>query len=412
MISLRLPTPKLREMVAPMLAVMLLAAAVTAYSLHRYPRMEPLSGDEMHFVPTISLFGHGLSLDVLKHYEEMSGPFPFLVYAWFGRATGSYDVTNLRLLSLAMGWLTVVLWGLLLVWLAPRNWIVLALGMSILMFNPYIWHTSARVVTDMIAQFCLLAAVLGAFLESPLVLALGLAGALLSRIYLVFFAGGLFAYYFLRAVLDREKKAWWMLGATVIAGLPQVALFLLWHGLCPQNEMQRLYLEGSIQYHPDALVMYIAALPIYILPAMLWRWRTFAREKMAWVIGVPFASLFWAFPPGPSPSAVAVNLYEVGAVHRWAVKFAGGSRSGGEVVLFLCFIFGLPVFVWFVRDILARLARKEHGLGLLLDLCVVFFMVVMPFSYLTWEKYLLPVLPLACLRVLLLPESPEAPAER
>jgi hypothetical protein len=56
-------------------------------------------GDEYHFVQTVKQFGTNFSIETLTHYNEMSGPLPFIIYSLWGRVFG-FDLFILRLLSI------------------------------------------------------------------------------------------------------------------------------------------------------------------------------------------------------------------------------------------------------------------------------------------------------------------------
>src|SRR5437868_4207542 len=69
----------------------------------------PLRADEPHFVGTIIQFGtNPLSLDLLAHYNEMSGPVPFVLYGAWGRMFG-FEPLTLRLFSIVVAVATYVL---------------------------------------------------------------------------------------------------------------------------------------------------------------------------------------------------------------------------------------------------------------------------------------------------------------
>ena len=44
-----------------------------------------LPGDEMRFIETSRTFSENLSLNLLKHYEEMSTPLPFIYFGAMGK---------------------------------------------------------------------------------------------------------------------------------------------------------------------------------------------------------------------------------------------------------------------------------------------------------------------------------------
>src|SRR5205823_686203 len=77
-----------------------LIAAIEAVAAWGVGIDRPLRADEPHFVGTIVQFGTTpLSLDLLAHYNEMSGPVPFVLYGAWGRLFG-FDPQTLRLFSI------------------------------------------------------------------------------------------------------------------------------------------------------------------------------------------------------------------------------------------------------------------------------------------------------------------------
>ena len=47
-----------------------------------------LPGDEMRFIETSRNFSSGFGLSLLKHYEEMSTPLPFMLFGMWGKLFG------------------------------------------------------------------------------------------------------------------------------------------------------------------------------------------------------------------------------------------------------------------------------------------------------------------------------------
>ena len=57
------------------------------------------------------------------------------------------------------------------------------------------------------------------------------------------------------------------------------------------------------------------------------------------------------------------------------------------------------MLLWLVRDAWRRARLKSFDLTLLLDLTLLAFFLLMPFSYNVWEKYLLPALMVLSMRL-------------
>jgi hypothetical protein len=73
--------------------------------------------------------------------------------------------------------------------------------------------------------------------------------------------------------------------------------------------------------------------------------------------------------------------------------------------VFVFVLLGLPMILFFIRDLFLRFRAGTVDIAMFLDVAIVFFLMVQPLSYLTWEKYIMPALPLIALR-LMLPAKP------
>ena len=107
----------------------------------------PYWGDEIHFVETINRFGKNMGLNTIKHYNEMSTPLPFMLYALWGRIFG-FEIHILRILSVIIAVATYILFHWLL-FLIFGNIKVASLTSAFLVLHPYMVGFSVFVFTDM-----------------------------------------------------------------------------------------------------------------------------------------------------------------------------------------------------------------------------------------------------------------------
>jgi hypothetical protein len=89
----------------------------------------------------------------------------------------------------------------------------------------------------------------------------------------------------------------------------------------------------------------------------------------------------------------------VGLFHR-ALADLGGGTVTNDLVFYLGWLGGLYLLAFLGRDTAHRIRTRRIDLSLLLNLLVLSFLLVMPFSYQVWEKYFLPVVPILSLRLL------------
>ena len=91
----------------------------------------------------------------------------------------------------------------------------------------------------------------------------------------------------------------------------------------------------------------------------------------------------------------------MGFLHR-AVRASLGrlGSSAPDVFFWLAFGLGVAVLAAIARDVTLRRPARWPDARTLLGLAVLSFLAVMPFSYMHWEKYFMPLLPLVSVLVL------------
>ncbi len=374
-----------------------------------------LSGDEKHFVATIRQFGQGLSIHLLRTYEEMSTPLPFLLFSGWGRLFG-FDIVSLRLGSLLVAVLTYITWFGLLGSVLRSGWRVW-FGAWLLVLNPYMIYLSIFVHTDTITILFVLLAVLAWRFDRPWMMALALAAAMLCRQYVVYVAGAAALNAIVGWLGTRERSQAITSIASIASVVPLLILFIFWGGAKPDNELQKLYMPYAFVFHPTSLVLYISVLGLYLLPVTLTVWgRVYGQWKV--VAGAAIVSfVYWLFPVKASaPSIEQINVHTVGLLHK-ALRWMGGEGWPEQMVFYAGFLLGLPIIWLLVVDGLKQARAGQGALRLFLNLSGVLFLLVMPWSYLHWEKYILPVYPLMILRILMLKphslnqDQPDRPSE-
>ena len=117
------------------------------------------SGDELGFIKTSKQFGGGITLDLLTHYEQMSGPLPFVIYGMWGRMFG-FDLLPMRIGAATIGLMVYLLLHEFLVGALSNLKAVLLTGIFIAI-NPYMAAMSVFVYTDMLGVLFLLLACIG-----------------------------------------------------------------------------------------------------------------------------------------------------------------------------------------------------------------------------------------------------------
>ncbi len=355
-------------------------------------------GDEWHFQNTIKQFGEEISLHNLRHYEEMSTPLPFLAYALWGKLVG-FELFHLRILSLIMAVITYLVFHRLL-FISIKDEKKVFWGAVLLVIQPYMIGFSIFVYTDMMAILFLLLAVLWHIRRRPILLGLCLVMAILSRQYMAFlvFGGGI--YYLLEHITIKRRDSLTMLAAAVLSVVPYLILVFWWGGLSPDSSLRQRYLGDGFYFHPTTVSLYVSLIFIYLFPLILYYARKFYCGLTVWMVSLIGSIFYVLFPVGPSKPSVEVGIPTVGLFHR-LLRYSLGQGFWEQVVFHLGFVLAVPVLYSLATDLYQRLRQHLFDIKLFLDLAIIAFLVMMPFSYLGWEKYFLPVVPLLILRIMM-----------
>jgi len=186
-----------------------------------------------------------------------------------------------------------------------------------------------------------------------------------------------------------------------LSALPMLSLILLWQGPSPDNSYRHLYVDEGITFHPNFLILYVALLFVYLLPPCLLRLRELYGEARTIVIALVASGLYWVFPVRPSSYVAEQGIDVVGLFHRF-LRSIFGDTVMVHVVFSVAFCFGVPIVWCCARDSYQKIRNGKLDLPLFLNLSILTFLIIMPFSYQEWEKYLMPLVPLATARILLL----------
>lgn len=371
---------------------MLIAAvffAVYFSSLALFAMNKDCWHDECHFVETIHLFSVQPTIQTLTHYNEMSTPLSFIVYAVWGRAVGG-SLNGLRVLSMLLALATCLLFHYACFLLFQNSRYSLAATMF-LAINPYMAGAGIFVFTDMSMMLCVVVFLLGMVKKNGwLTFAAGAAG-LLCRQYLVFIIIAGVVYFCLEFINKKDRKTVPLLMSLLLSMVPLGLLFLLWGGISPHNELQKMYLRYKLNYDIHSVTLYIILSFVYLLPFVLFSWRTIYTRKTV-IAALIVVWTYLVFPVRASPCALAVAVDTVGYFHIGLRRVAG--RNHEQAVFFFLFLAALPIIITIVKNLFSRLRNREVSLSLFLEFSVIAFFIVMPFSYLHWEKYFLPMIPL------------------
>jgi hypothetical protein len=357
---------------------------------------QPTWADEHHFIPTIEKFGKEISLRQLKTYNELSTPLPFILYALWGKLVG-FHLHQLRFFSLIIALFTFITFYIYYYQASGRVKIALLVTLF-LIYQPYSIGISVFVYTDMLALFFLAWSLIAFQKEKPIILAISAAGAMLCRQYFVFLPAALFLYYLVQMILKARPNSRKMLISSIVSFIPLISIFILWCGFSPQNEISNLYLQGGLYFHTEFLVLYICLFAVYLFPMIIYCWKKYYKNRILLLLSLLISFTYLLFPVKASEPAVAVDVFTVGYFHRF-IRMALGTSSEHFVFYFM-FLISLPVVLWIIKDVYFQVIHRKLSAFLFTEFCIILFLIIMPFSYLNWEKYFLPIIPIAAVQIL------------
>ena len=387
----------------------LLVAVVTAAWLTLVANIafhRPPWGDERHYLETVRTFGRDLSAETLRTYPgELAPPLAFALYAGWGRLVG-FEAPRLRLLSLVIAFATVLaVHGLACRVLRDGRDAVLAA--LFFLVHPYTVGLSVFVFNDMTAILFAVVLAIGVAVARPTVVIVASAAGLMTRQYFAFLTAAAALYYLIRWTRQRRSSDLAALAGLAGSCLPLVAMFLLWGGLGPASATRAHYLSAGLSFHPTALTLYVTQLFTFLWPLLLLHPSAWARHTRGWwatVAGLSFA--YWLAPIRPAPAQIVAGIDTIGLLHRAIRATVGRMGAAAEDVFFwIAFGLGVAVLLSLAGDIVSRRKDAWPDARAFLGFAVLSFLVVMPFSYLHWEKYFMPLLPLAAVLLLAMRED-------
>ncbi|MBM3131120.1 MAG: hypothetical protein FJ009_21160 [Chloroflexi bacterium] len=184
-----------------------------------------------------------------------------------------------------------------------------------------------------------------------------------------------------------------MLLAVGVSGLPLLALFWLWQGFNPDNTVMYLYRHELFLFHMNSLTLYVTQFLVYLIPLVVVFWKYLYPGLSSLAIPFALSWLYFLFPIVPSSVSVDMGIMTAGVFHRVVRLIVGPQLE--HVVFYIAFVLGIRVVISLMKDTYERIIRADLSLTLFFCFSLLAFLVVMPFSYLGWEKYFLPAVPLA-----------------
>lgn len=340
--------------------------------------------DEGHFYKTIIYFTQTPILTSLLHYEEMSTPLPFVLYAIWGKIF-SVELYSLRIFSLLIAFVFFN-FSLSFFYKISNNKMISIFLLLVLMLNPYIIGISFFVYTDMLATLTLLISCYALIEKKYLISAIFIGLAILCRQYLVY---GLIAIGI--TIIYNEfylnKKIPYQLLYLLIPVTVNLALFIYWGGSTPQNLLKNRYMHQAFAFHFDALTAYIATFGIYASPIILFIYKKIPLKIYVTSL-IAAIILIYLFPIEASKVALdaEMKVNTIGFFHKLILFIP-------QYLQTIVWIVGITLGIIFTFQLFLNTVKHLSAELIYFSTIWISFLLIMPLSYLTWEKYIIPILP-------------------
>ena len=358
----------------------------------------PVRGDERHFVETIKYFA-GLDIAKVQNYKEVTTPLVYYIYALWGKIAG-FELSNLRILSLIISFIVYIsLHRLFFITLEEKTYVFFSV--LFFMLNPYAIGFNLFIFTDMLTLLFIISFCISIIKNyRPAILVSGIF-VLLCRQYSIFIIAAGISYYLIEYIHKQQKSLLLNIAVLIVSVLPMAVLFIIWNGFAPPEGLAYWASEYEASYNIHYLNTYISLIPVYLLPFYILKWKNFIGNYKYLAIYFCIGLFYFLFPVIPSNVTLEqTDLTTVGFVHRF-IRIVFPNYTAEHLVFYFFFVFGL-IFLWTVlKDIVLQIKRRVTGQSLFLNLAIVSFLLIIPFSYQVWEKYLLVLIPVLMLRFLM-----------
>lgn len=360
----------------------------------------PFRGDERHIIETIKLFTENFSFNTIIDYPEVTPPFFFMFYALWGKIFGT-SIESLRIFTLIISFIAWQLLFYLFQLFVKKEFHALLLSLLVVV-NPYFFGTSVFVFTDMLTILLSLSAIIS-FIKNKTILFIVFATlAILCRQYAAIIPAAVILYSLLIYKSD-EKSGRKFILSSIITFLPLLLLFVLWKNISPASGTEKWIIPNSALFNLDYLNTYLTFSVIYIFPLVIVFFRKIKPNYKSILFALGFTFLLSFFPVKPSIATLNFTDYKtVGFVHQGLVKIVGLHTIWLKLILGIFLLIGCYINIELIKRFYVETRGKILGKEIIFTMIWISFLVIMPFSYQVWEKYLTMVLPFLILSIYLM----------
>jgi len=347
--------------------------------------------DEFHYLPTATYFSKEPipSLNLLRSYNELNTPVPFILGGWVVKAFGE-EIQYLRLLTFGVSFLLLMTF----VWSSPNNTNRFYLCLLGLLAFPNYYLCSIFYYTDIFAMISVLAGIVAYIKRIHWLAALFFVVGISCRQYMLAFPAAIVLFE-MWSIFKKEpnfarfiqnifaNKIWILYAVAVLSIVPWV---LLWHGPAPAAVMADQHYDSDklIKYNFGYVIYSSVCIAVYyVIPEILLtrNLRYFAefprKHPVLFISQLILVILLISF----FPAKQAYNPYFTWPFLGYIDQFFTTLGLSGFVKQA---VFGLLMMITLMRFITPRFN--------LASCLVVINVLLLGKAQLSWDKYSLPLI--------------------
>jgi hypothetical protein len=357
----------------------------------------PYRGDERHILETIRLFADNFNLNTIKDYPELTPPFFFIFYALWAKLICS-STESLRILTLIISFIAWQLVYYLFQIFVKKEYHALLLSLLVVI-NPYFFGTSVFVFTDMLTIMLSLLAVISYIKDKIFLFVIFSALAILCRQYAVIIPIAVIIFSLFNYKDERLKSRNYIVGS-ILTALPLFLLFGVWKNISPASGIEKWVVPNSSLYNLDYINTYITFSVIYIIPLVIVFFKNIKFSYSSLYIAFGLTIILFLFPVKASMATLTFTDYKtVGFVHQTFVGLLGCESLWIKITLMFFLLVGCYINTELLKSFYQQFKTKSFEKEIIFTLLWFLFLLVMPFSYQVWEKYLTMILPFLILSI-------------
>lgn len=375
--------------------------SVVVLSLLGYFTIElPPHGDERHFVETIRSFSASLNFGMIKDYPETTPPLFYVIGAIWAKIFND-SLESLRIFNLLISFVT---WQCiyLLLNLFSKNRLHTFLLSLLVVLNPYFLGLSVFVFTDMITIMFGLLAVISLVKEKYYLFILLSTLAILCRQYAIIFPLSAIVFWAAQRLTGKRIAKLNFAGA-VLSILPLLILFSIWGDIAPAAGVKKWIVKNDDVYNISYINTYLTFTIFYISPLFIILLKKTKLNFIDVLAAVVLSVILSFFPISPSKATLVQTDYNtVGYAHLYLVRIFGENTILLKFILGLFLLGGCYFTILLLKVFFEDIKNQQITEGNYFTLVWLIFLILMPFSYQVWEKYLTIVLPYIIINLFLL----------